>query len=191
MNAAASTNRASFVMLTKLASPRRFANRISGRKLHPGVGMTSPVRSVAALAVLVLAPAFVSLNAQMPVHTDLRPRVIRRAEGQRRYLADGRFMLLKIGPATTGSSYLFMGAEDLPPGTAIPAHQHEVDEELLIVHRGRVLVVFEHDSATAGPGDAVFLPARTRVSVRTLGSDTASIFFVFQIGRAHVLTPVT
>ncbi len=141
--------------------------------------MTSPVRSVAALAVLVLASAFVSLHAQMPVHTDLRPRVIRRAEGQRRYLADGRFMLLKIGPATTGSSYLFMGAEDLPPGTAIPAHQHEVDEELLIVHRGRVLVVFEHDSATAGPGDAVFLPARTRVSVRTLGSDTASIFFVF------------
>jgi quercetin dioxygenase-like cupin family protein len=88
-------------------------------------------------------------------------------------------MLLKVGPTATGANYLFMGYEDLPPGTAIPPHQHEVDEEILIVHRGRVQVVFDRDSADAVAGDAVFLPPRTRVSVRALGSDTASIFFVF------------
>jgi uncharacterized RmlC-like cupin family protein len=147
--------------------------------------MISRLRLLTPVLALVFTPAVASLTAQMPVHTDLRPRVIRRTEGQRRYLPDGRFMLLKVGPATTGSSYLFMGAEDLPPGAAIPAHQHEVDEEILIVQRGRVQVVFEHDSASAGPGDAVFLPARTRVSVQTIGSDTASIFFVFPRGSVE------
>ena len=43
--------------------------------------------------------------AQQPIHTDLMPRVIRRAEGERRYLADGRFMLLKVGPMATGANY--------------------------------------------------------------------------------------
>ncbi|HVH30092.1 MAG TPA: cupin domain-containing protein [bacterium] len=128
---------------------------------------------------LILAAHSANADAQQPVHTDLRPRVVRRPDGERRYLADGRFILLKVGPVTTGANYLFMGSEDLPPGTAIPSHEHEVDEEILIVHRGRVRVVFDRDSSEATAGDAVFLPPRTRVSVRTLGPDTASIFFVF------------
>jgi quercetin dioxygenase-like cupin family protein len=136
------------------------------------------LRFAVALAML-LGARIQDATAQMPVHTDLRPRVVHRGEGERRYLADGRFMLLKVGPVTTGANYLFMGFEDLPPGTAIPAHQHEVDEEILIVHRGRLRVTFDRDSADAVAGDAVFLPPRTRVSVRTLGPDTASIFFVF------------
>ncbi len=123
--------------------------------------------------ILILGALPASADAQMPVHTDLRPRVVRRGDGERRYLADGRFLLLKVGPVSTGANYLFMGAEDLPPGTAIPAHQHEVDEEILIVHRGRVRVTFDRDSADAIAGDAVFLPPRTRVSLRALGPDTA------------------
>jgi quercetin dioxygenase-like cupin family protein len=131
-----------------------------------------------ALSIALIAPC-TSMSAQQPVHTDLRPRVIRRAQGERRYLADGRYMLLKVGPAATGSSYLFMGSEDLPPGSAIPLHQHEVDEEILIVHRGHLRVTVKGDSSDATAGDAVFLPPRTPVAVRSLGPDTASIFFVF------------
>ncbi len=97
---------------------------------------------------LVLASALTEADAQQPIRTDLRPRVVRRAEGERRYLADGRFMLLKVGPVATGASYLFMGYEDLPPGTAIPQHRHEVDEEILIVYRGRVRVLLDRDTAS-------------------------------------------
>jgi quercetin dioxygenase-like cupin family protein len=117
--------------------------------------------------------------AQQAIHTDLAPRVIRRSEGERRYLADGRYMLLKVGPQTTGANYFFMGAEDLPPGTAIPNHQHEVDEEILLVYRGRVSVVLNRDTTEAAGGDVIFLPPRTRVSVRALPPDTATIYFVF------------
>jgi len=134
--------------------------------------------SAAALAGLVLLGSS-PLAAQAAVHTDLRARVVRRADGERRYLPDGRFLLLKVGPVATGASYLFMGYEDLPPGTAIPRHRHEVDEELLIVQRGRVQVVVATDTSEATAGDAVYLPPRTAIAVATIGRDTASVFFVF------------
>ena len=108
-----------------------------------------------------LASPMMMAEAQMPVHTDLRPKVVRHADGEHRYLADGRFMLLKVGPVATGSSYLFMGYEDLPPGTAIPKHEHEVDEELLIVYRGRVRVIFDKDSAEAVRGGCDLPAARS------------------------------
>ena len=124
-------------------------------------------------------------EAQMTVHTDLRPKVVRHADGEHRYLSDGRFMLLKVGPVATGSSYLFMGYEDMPPGSAIPKHEHEVDEEILIVYRGRVRVTFDKDSAEASAGDAIFLPPKSPVSLRAIGTDTASIFFVFPRGSVE------
>ena len=124
-------------------------------------------------------------TAQQALHTDLAPRVVRRSEGERRYLADGRFMLLKVGPQTTGANYVFMGAEDMPPGTAIPEHQHEVDEEILLVHRGRVRVVLNGKTSDAASGDAIFLPPRTRVSVQALAPDTATIYFVFPRGSVE------
>jgi quercetin dioxygenase-like cupin family protein len=123
--------------------------------------------------------------AQQAIHTDLRPRVVHRSEGQRRYLADGRLMLLKVGPQTTGANYLFMGAEDMPPGTTIPEHQHEVDEEVLLLQRGRLRVVLNGDTTEAGPGDVIFLPARSRVGAKALPPDTATVYFVFPRGSVE------
>jgi quercetin dioxygenase-like cupin family protein len=131
------------------------------------------------VAAIGLAGIGSPVAAQQAIHTDLAPRIVRRSEGERRYLADGRFMLLKVGPQATGANYVFMGAEDMPPGTVIPEHEHEVDEEILLVHRGRVRVVLNRDTTDATSGDVVFLPPRTRVSVRALAPDTATIYFVF------------
>jgi quercetin dioxygenase-like cupin family protein len=131
------------------------------------------------IAVVGAAGVVTPVAAQQAIHTDLAPRVVRRDQGERRYLADGRFMLLKVGPQATGANYLFMGSEDMPPGTAIPEHQHEVDEEILLILRGRVRVVLNRDTSEAASGDLVFLPPRTRVSVRAMPPDTATIYFVF------------
>ena len=141
--------------------------------------------SLRLIATAALVAAARPVAAQQAIHTDLAPRVIRRAEGERRYLAGGRLMLLKVGPQATGANYLFMGAEDLPPGAAIPTHEHEVDEEILLVHRGRVRVMLSRDTTEAGAGDVIFLPPRSRVSVRALAPDTATIFFVFPRGSVE------
>ncbi|HEU5042404.1 MAG TPA: cupin domain-containing protein [Gemmatimonadales bacterium] len=135
--------------------------------------------------VLGLATMGSPAAGQQAIHTDLAPRVVRRSEGLRRYLADGRFMLLKVGPQANGANYLFMGAEDMPPGTTIPEHQHEVDEEILLIQRGRVRVVLNGDTTEAGIGDVVFLPPRSRVSATALLPDTATVYFVFPRGSVE------
>jgi hypothetical protein len=51
--------------------------------------------------------------------------ILRPAEGERvPPFQDGRTMLLKIGPTLTSSRELFIAAEEMPPGTAIPLHRH-------------------------------------------------------------------
>jgi quercetin dioxygenase-like cupin family protein len=131
---------------------------------------------------LVLACAPLSAQIDAEVRTDLRPRVIAPAEGEPRVLPDGRQILLKVGPANSGASYLFLGAEDLPPGTAIPRHRHEVDEEILIVHRGQLRVELNDTAYAAPAGSVVFLPPRTWVAVSNPGRETASLMFVFPRG---------
>jgi hypothetical protein len=78
-----------------------------------------------------------------------------------------------------------MGAEDMPPGTTIPEHQHEVDEEVLLLQRGRLRVVLNGDTTEAGPGDVIFLPARSRVGAKALPPDTATVYFVFPRGSVE------
>lgn len=140
----------------------------------------SYVTGAQALILLMFVSAS-GLEAQEPhdARADLSPRVIPRESGEKRIFGDDRAMLLKVGPENSGSGYLFMGYEDLPPGTAIPRHRHEIDEEILIVQRGRMSFEFEADTVIAEAGDAIFLPTGNWISARNVGETVASIFFIF------------
>ena len=138
------------------------------------------------LALLLGASAAAPLAAQSAnVHTGLAPRVVAPDSGQRRILPDGRAMLLKVGPANGGASYLFLGSEDLPPGTGIPRHRHEVDEELLIVLRGRLTVALNDSLHEAPAGSVVYLPPRVWVAVTNRSTETATLMFVFPRGAVE------
>ena len=143
------------------------------------------VPALAVAALPFLAPGRLAAQVDADVHTPLRPRVVAPAEGERRLLPDGRHILLKVGPANTGASYLFLGAEDLPPGTGIPRHRHEVDEEILIVQRGQVRFELNDSAQVASAGSVVFLPPRTWVGVSNPGTDTATVMFVFPRGSVE------
>jgi quercetin dioxygenase-like cupin family protein len=88
-------------------------------------------------------------------------------------------MLLKVGPTLSGSTHLFLVAEDMPPSTAIPVHRHEVHEEIVFVHRGQVVVRLGEREAVAPAGATVYIPAGTWISVRNTGRDTATVVAVF------------
>jgi uncharacterized RmlC-like cupin family protein len=88
-------------------------------------------------------------------------------------------MLLKVGPTLSGSTHLFLGAEDMPPGTAIPVHRHEVHEEILFVHRGQVAVRLGGRESVAPAGATVYIPAGTWIGVQNVGRDTATVVAVF------------
>lgn len=139
------------------------------------------IERAAVLLVLLVPASAAPVVAQQPhdARADLEARIIKRAEGQKRLLPDGTVMRLKVGPDNSGSGYLFMGYDEMPPGAGIPRHRHEIDEEILIVHRGTVRFNLADETAVAEAGDAVFLPPGTWISAENVGQDTARVFFVF------------
>ncbi len=135
-------------------------------------------------AMLLAAPAAWG-QVTADLHTAARPRVVRPEEGERRILPDGRAIRLKIGPSTTGAGYLFLGAEELPPGSRVPRHRHELDEEVLIVQQGEV-TFFLNDTAHVAPaGSVVYLPPRNWITVENRSGAPAKIMFVFPRGAVE------
>lgn len=137
--------------------------------------------SLLVLLVAMAAPPFAHRLAAQDVATraTTAPRVVGPNGGERRPRPDGRVQTLKVGPMNGGSSYLFLGSEELPPGTSVRKHLHEVDEEILIVHRGRLRVTLNDSTYLAETGTVVFLPPGTWISATNPGPETVTMMYVF------------
>lgn len=138
---------------------------------------------VAALLLPSAVPAAAQVTADL--HTAARPQVVRPEEGERRILPDGRAIRLKVGPSTTGAGYLFVGAEELPPGSRVPRHRHELDEEVLIVQAGTVTFWLDDSAHVAPAGSVVYLPPRHWIMVENRSAAPARIMFVFPRGAVE------
>ncbi len=90
-----------------------------------------------------------------------------------------RPLFIVADPATVGSRSLVAGYEDVPPGDSGRTHMHLEEDELILVHRGTLDVLLGDSTRRAGTGAAVFIPRHTWVTFRTVGSDTAGFWFVF------------
>jgi len=73
----------------------------------------------------------------------------------------------------SGSQQLCAWRIDIPAGTLSTPHRVN-REEVLYVLTGSITVTLAGVTETAGPGDAVFIPADTPVRVDNLGDETAS-----------------
>lgn len=134
---------------------------------------------IASCTLGFVSPALALGQDAYDARDDLRPQVIDQSDGEKRFLSDGTVMRLKVGPDNGGSGYLFMGYDELPPEAGIPRHRHEIDEEILIAHRGTVRFTLGDVTHLAEDGDAVFLPPGHWISAVNVGPDTARVFFVF------------
>ena len=119
------------------------------------------------------------------LHTASRPQIVRPEDGERRILPDGRAIRLKVGPTATGAGYLFVGAEELPPGSRVPRHRHELDEEVLIVQQGEVTFLLNDTAHVAPAGSVVYLPPRNWITVENRSNAPARIMFVFPRGAVE------
>jgi oxalate decarboxylase/phosphoglucose isomerase-like protein (cupin superfamily) len=90
-----------------------------------------------------------------------------------------RPLFIVADSATVGSRTLVAGSEDVPPGDSGRTHMHLEEEELIFVHRGILDVLLGDTTYRAGAGASVFIPRYTWVTFRTVGSDTAGFWFVF------------
>jgi quercetin dioxygenase-like cupin family protein len=112
--------------------------------------------------------------------------ILRPADGERvPPFQDGRTMLLKIGPTLTSSQELFIAAEEMPPGTAIPLHRHERHEEALYIPRGQVTVTLGARRVVAEAGTFVYIPAATWIGVENTGEAPASVVGIFAEGAVE------
>lgn len=137
-----------------------------------------------ATALLLVAPtAEGQITADL--HTSATPQVVLPGDGERRILPDGRSLWLKVGPSTTGAGYLFLGAEELPPGSRVPRHRHELDEEVLIVQAGEVTFLLNDTAHVAPAGSVVYLPPRNWIAVENRSVAPAHIIFVFPRGAVE------
>jgi quercetin dioxygenase-like cupin family protein len=88
-------------------------------------------------------------------------------------------MIIKVDGRNGGSSDLFVGYEEIAPGNSIPAHSHPEYDEVLFVQRGKGLATLGSQQRMVTTGATVYIPPKTRVSLKNTGTQTLSIFFVF------------
>lgn len=87
--------------------------------------------------------------------------------------------ILKVDGRNGGSPDLVMGYEDIAPGQAIAAHQHELADEIIFVHRGSGVVELGARVTAFSSGATIYIPKHVRVAVRNTGAEPVSIAFVF------------
>ena len=105
--------------------------------------------------------------------------MLARAEGEARMLQGRKPIWIKVDPQTLGSRSFTVGMEDMPPGDSIGVHKHMQEDEVVFVHRGVVQVTLGDSQYRAQAGGLVFIPRETWIGFHVLGTDTATILFMF------------
>jgi mannose-6-phosphate isomerase-like protein (cupin superfamily) len=112
--------------------------------------------------------------------------IIQESEGERRMRrprpsrpgALGAF-IIKVDEKNGGSTDLWMGYEDIPPGKGIPPHHHPYSGEILFIQKGNGWASLGPSESAVGPGATIYIPQNTRVSLRNIGRDPLSLAFIF------------
>ena len=134
--------------------------------------------AVAFVAVFALSASSAGPARQQPAEANAGA-IVSVNEGYPVHFSDGRLMRVKVGPQSTGASHLVMVDEDMPPGTAVPVHRHNRDEEILFVQRGVVTMTLGEREAEVEAGGTVYIPQGTWIGVRNTGTELATIVAIF------------
>jgi len=121
-----------------------------------------------------------------PAQAGATPLLLEKNEGETRLwrpepgdVAPGGF-ILKVTPKANGSEHLVLVAgEDMPPGAAIPTHKHLEQDEIVLIEKGTIQAHVGDQERDLHAGGMVFIPQRTWVSLKNIGTETASIVAVF------------
>ena len=114
--------------------------------------------------------------------------VLREGEGERRFRRpqEGRArravtapIIFKVDGANGGSTQLFMGYEDVPPGESIQPHHHPHADEILFIHRGHGTASLGDRQAEFDAGTTIYIPHGTRVSLTNTGTEPVAVAFIF------------
>ncbi len=141
---------------------------------------------------LLLSPQFAASDRQQPMQGAAAATptglILDQSEGERRVRRPrpgsgaamaAPAMIIKVDGRNGGSPDFFVGYEEVAPGSAIPAHSHPDYDEVLFVHQGKGLAMLGSQQRIVTAGATIYIPPKTRISLKNTGSQTLKVFFVF------------
>ena len=120
------------------------------------------------LAAAVVAPAagFVNLS----VLTAQPAAALRHEDGELVYVGRDPVRIKVSSP--DGRGRLAMITQDVSPGTSIPVHLHEKEDEIIFIQSGTGEATLNDQRVTLAAGSTLFVPQGTWHGGRNTGSDT-------------------
>jgi quercetin dioxygenase-like cupin family protein len=144
---------------------------------------------IVSLFIFAAAATLAQAQAKPPSEQQsaAKPIILEKNEGElrtRRTRVDGSSIptsqfMLKISPKNNGSQHFVLGTEDIEPGGLIPKHRHLEQDEILLIHSGVAHVWLGDDERDAHAGGVVFIPAKTWISLKSIGTEPLSLTFIF------------
>lgn len=149
------------------------------KKRMTGNALGIAAATLVAMFVTSVSPAQTS-SSKRP-GASAKPLLLEKNEGEQRVWRDpppGGFTI-KVSPKNNGSQHLVFGTEDMAPGDEIPTHKHLGQDEIVYIETGTVHVDLANQKRDLHAGGMVFIPAYTWVHLKNIGTETASLMFVF------------
>jgi len=142
------------------------------------VGVCGSTTADSSQTVQGTTPRVVPTSDGIPAGT---PLILAAEEGERRIrrVMGGALAIIKVDRRNGGSPALMMGYEEIPPGQAIQPHRHPAMDEIVFVHRGTGAAELGDRTANVGPGATIYIPQKTRVTLRNTGTEPLAVAYFF------------
>jgi quercetin dioxygenase-like cupin family protein len=145
------------------------------------------VGTIAAMMVAVCLSATRStqVDSTSSSETGPRPLLLEKNKGEQRVWrfepgeVDLGGFILKVTPKSNGSRHLMLMTEDIAPGDAIPMHKHLEQDEIVLIEKGTIHAHVGDQERDLHAGGIMFIPAKTWVTFKNTGSETASTVGIF------------
>lgn len=120
--------------------------------------------------------------------TNLKPGVVRAGEGEgESQNVFGHSLIFKTQTSELGGGALLWELIS-PPGTMVPPHVHEVEDEFIYVADGELEVMVGDDKYTAGTGDLIKMPKGVPHGIWQKGEkNTRTLWTVVPAGKMEDL----
>lgn len=79
---------------------------------------------------------------------------------------------------TTGSQRMAMGTQHLEPGSGIPLHRHDAEDEILFVHEGEGVAILDGTKTVVKKGGTIYIPHGTWHGVESTGQAADLVWVV-------------
>jgi mannose-6-phosphate isomerase-like protein (cupin superfamily) len=143
-----------------------------------GVGRRRFLRGVGVTAIAGMPAGLVPAESAQGTGP-WKGAVLHAGDGQRIPLAGGRELTIKVDSHETPGVRMSMIAEDLPPGSAIPVHLHEREDELIFIRMGQGIATLGDREVPVGPGATIYVPQGVWHGLRNAGESTLGMSAIY------------